>query len=336
MRLRRTDGVRATAARALDFSAVPAFAVLPATTPQESIVSISVLVIAVCFVIFLIVGGLLAYGLVRYRRRDPKDTDEPPQVYGSREIELAWTVIPILLVIVFFLATARTLSTIQDAKPTPTSVHAVVVGHQWWWEIRYPELGVVTANELHVPASDSEVRRPTFLSLESADVAHSFWVPELGGKTDLIPGRVNEMWFETPEPGVYLGNCAEFCGVQHAHMLIRVVVESKADFDRWVASQRENAVDAPEAAAGRALFLATSCVNCHTVTGTTATGTFGPDLTHLMNRQTIASGTMTNSVENLRAWMRDPQVLKSGCLMPNMQLDNGQLDEIVAYLATLR
>jgi cytochrome c oxidase subunit 2 len=310
-------------------------ALLPAGTPQEEIARISLLLLAVCTAIFLVVAGLLAYGLFKYRERKDSPLEEPPQVYGSNEIELAWTVIPILLVFIFFLATARTLNAVQNASPTPGAVQVTVVGHQWWWEVRYPELGVTTANELHVPASDPAQRTPTFLTLESADVAHSFWVPQLGGKTDVIPNHVNRMWIEPREPGVYPGNCAEFCGLQHANMLIRVVVDPPEEFAKWVEAQRRDAAADPAAAAGRDLFLATSCVNCHAVRGTRAAGTFGPDLTHFMSRKTLGSGVAPNERAELRAWLRNPQRLKPGCLMPDMQFTETEVDQIVAYLVTL-
>jgi cytochrome c oxidase subunit 2 len=215
-------------------------------------------------------------------------------------------------------------------------VQATVVGHQWWWEIRYPELGIVTANELHVPASDNSRRQPTFLKLQSADVAHSFWVPQLAGKTDVIPGRENSMWFEPTEPGTYLGNCAEYCGMQHARMLIRVIVQPPAEFEQWVAAQKRAAAEEPSAQNGRRVFFANSCVNCHTIRGTSAQGAFGPDLTHLMTRETLASGAAPNTPEGLRAWVRDPQKLKVGCLMPNMQMTDTEVDQIVSYLQTLK
>ncbi|MBO0723107.1 MAG: c-type cytochrome, partial [Blastocatellia bacterium] len=243
------------------------------------------------------------------------------------------TVLPILIVLVLILVTTRTISDVQNAVHPPESLEATVVGHQWWWEIRYPGLGIVTANELHLP-----VTRRTVLKLQSADVAHSYWVPQLGGKTDLIPNRDNFMWFDPRETGVYLGNCAEFCGAQHAHMLIRVVVEREGEFERWAAAQRKPAalpLDA-QAAAGKKIFLSTSCVNCHTIRGTPAEGRFGPDLTHLMSRETLGSGAVQNTPELLRAWLNDPQRIKKGCLMPDMQLSQKELEQMEAYLLTLR
>jgi cytochrome c oxidase subunit 2 len=308
----------------------------PLSEPAQEIKEMSILVLAICAVIFLIMFGLLVYSLVRFRHRPGDEASEPPQIYGSNQIELAWTVLPILIVFVLILATSRTIADIQNRKAAPGAVQATVIGHQWWWEIRYPELGIVTANELHVPTSDGSKRQPTFLKLQSADVAHSFWVPQLAGKTDLIPNRENRMWIDPTQPGIYLGNCAEYCGMQHARMLIRVIVHPPAEFERWVAEQKRVAADEPSAQEGRRVFFANSCVNCHTIRGTSAQGAFGPDLTHLMSRQTLASGAAANTTETLRAWVRDPQKLKVGCLMPNMQLTDTEVDQIVSYLQTLK
>jgi cytochrome c oxidase subunit 2 len=308
----------------------------PLSTPAESVYQSALLTLAVCAVIFLIVGGLLAYTVIRFRRRAADDGSEPPQIYGSNQIELAWTVLPILIVFVLILVTARTTSDVQNQPVPPDSLKVTVVGHQWWWEIRYPELGFVTANELHAPVSAAARRKLTFLRLESADVAHSFWVPQLAGKTDLIPNRVNSMWIEPKEAGTYLGNCAEYCGAQHARMLLRVIAHEPEDFDRWVAAQRQRGAEDARAQAGREVFFGASCVNCHAISATAAKGRFGPDLTHLMSRDTLASGAAPNTPEKLRAWMRDPQTIKPGALMPNMQLSEKELDQIVAYLLTLK
>jgi len=309
---------------------------VPFSTPAHAIYQNASLVLTICAAIFLVVGGLLAYSIFRFRRRPEHENLEPPQVYGSNQIELAWTVIPILIVIVITLATTRTIYDVQGALPPPGTVNVTVVGHQWWWEIRYPDLGIVTANELHVPVTESGNRRPTFLKLESADVAHSFWVPQLAGKTDVIPNRQNQMWIEPTQAGTYVGNCAEYCGTQHAHMMLRVIVHTNEEFEKWVAEQKQTPPDDPQVRAGRAVFLSTSCVNCHAVQGTTAQGSFGPDLTHLMSRETLGSGTIANSQENLKTWVHDPQRIKPGALMPDMQLTENELNQIVAYLLTLQ
>lgn len=308
----------------------------PLAQPAQEIKETSLLVLSVCGVIFLVVAGLLVYALVRFRHRAGDEASEPPQVYGSNQIELAWTVLPLLIVFVLILVTSRTIADIQNRKMPAGAVQATIVGHQWWWEIRYPDLGIVTANELHVPASVAGASRPTFLKLRSADVAHSFWVPQLAGKTDLIPNRENVMWIEPRTPGTYLGNCAEYCGTQHARMLLRVVVQTPDEFAHWAKQQQQAALSDTTATEGRKVFFANSCVNCHTINGTSAQGKFGPDLTHLMSRQTLAAGVVTNTPDKLRQWIRDPQTIKVGCLMPNMQLTDAQVDQIVAYLQTLK
>jgi len=308
----------------------------PVSTPAFAIRELSILVFAIVIAIFVVVAALTVYAIVRYRRRPGDDGREPPQVYGSAQIELAWTVVPFLIVIVLFLTTARYIFAIEGRAPTPGALEVTIVGHQWWWEIRYPGLGVVTANELHVPVSDPARPTPTFLTLQSADVIHSFWIPQLAGKTDVIPGKTNRSWIDPRTPGVYVGQCAEFCGLQHAGMLLRAIVHPKEEFDRWVAAQRTMAADVPAAHAGRDVFTSLACINCHAVRGTPANGVFGPDLTHLMSRDTLGAGVAPNTRENLRAWVRDPAALKPGALMPAMQVSDEQLDGLVAYLVTLR
>ncbi len=308
----------------------------PASTPAHQIYQLAIFVALICGGIFVVVGGLLAYSVIRFRHRDGDEGREPPQIYGSTQIELAWTVIPVLIVVVLFLTTARVIHSIEDAPAPAGALHVTVVAHQWWWEYRYPEYGVVTANELHVPVSDPPGSTPTYLKLLSADVVHSFWVPKLAGKTHIIPNHVNHTWIDPQRPGLYLGQCGLYCGTQHAHMLIRVVVQSRADFERWIHHQQASAVEDPGVAAGRHVFESTACINCHTVRGTVADGRFGPDLTHLMSRKTLASGMLQNTPENLRRWIADPDSIKPGVKMPAMKLDDEQLSELVAYLETLK
>lgn len=308
----------------------------PLSTPAQAIHEVSLLVLAICAGIFLVVAGLLTYTLLRFRQQPGDEKHEPPQVYGSNQLEFAWTVIPIVTVFVLFLVTARTIYDVQGAAPPADALNVTVVGHQWWWEIRYPELGIITANELHVPVSESGKARPTFLKLESADVVHSFWVPQLAGKTDVIPNRENHMWIEPTQPGTYVGNCAEYCGMQHAHMMLRVIVHPAEEFAKWVAEQKQSPADDPQTRAGRDIFFATACINCHSIGETKARGTFGPDLTHLMSRETLGAGTVPNTAEKLQAWVRDPQTIKEGCNMPNMQLTENELNQIVAYLLSLK
>jgi cytochrome c oxidase subunit 2 len=329
----------------------------PASPGAESIRTLSILVLAVTGVIFLIVEGVLCSCALRFRRSAATTPGPPPQVYGSKPIEIAWTAAPALVVFVLVLVTARTLWEVNVPPPQPragdNALFVTVVGRQWWWEYQYDhyngkpiravgpdgketDLPVFTANELHVPASEAGVPRPVYLALKSADVCHSFWVPRLGGKTDLIPGRVNATWFQTDQPGLYVGQCAEYCGTEHAKMLLRVVVDPPRDFESWLENQRRPAAQARAVQAGRSAFLSQSCVECHRVRGTSARGDYAPDLTHLMSRQTLAAGAVPNTPENLRDWVANPQKAKPGCLMPAFGLSDRERDDIVRYLLTLR
>ncbi len=315
----------------------------PLSKPAEMIHESAILVSIICFIIFLIVTGILIYVVMKFRQKKTDDDREPPQIYGSVNIELAWTVIPIIITVVLILVTSRTIGEIQDRQMPEGALKVTVVGHQWWWEIRYhggDVEGIVTANEMHIPVSGrkGEFAKPTHILLQSADVIHSFWVPQLAGKVDVIPNKDNDMWFEPYETGVYFGNCAEYCGTQHANMMIRVIVHTPEDFKRWVAEQKL-AVVAPttgEAKEGHDLFFNNSCVNCHTIDGTVAQGLFGPNLTKLMMRQTIGAGVAPLTEKNIYDWVKDPQHLKDGCLMPNMLLLDKEVKAITAYLQTLK
>ena len=225
----------------------------PMSTPARSILDLSLFVLTVCAVIFLVVFGLLMYAVVKFRKR-ADDGREPAQVYGSTQLELAWTVIPILIVVVLFLATARVIAGIQNAPQPGNAIEVTVIGHQFWWEYRYPSLNVVTANELHIPVSDPAHPTPTFLTLLSADTDHSFWVPRLGGKTDLIPNHPNSMWMDPHETGLYLGQCAQYCGTQHAKMLLRVYVQTREEFDRWIQEQSRPAQVNANVSEGQRVF----------------------------------------------------------------------------------
>jgi cytochrome c oxidase subunit II len=320
----------------------------PASTPAHEIFGLSLFVLLITGAIFAVVAGLLTFVIIKFRARPSDAQHEPAQIYGSLQVELAWTVIPVLIVVVLFLTTARIIFAVQDAPQPHSALNVTVIGHQFWWEFRYPSLGIVAANELHVPVSTRQAPAPTYLQLLSADVDHSFWVPQLAGKIDLIPNHPNEMWIDPHVPGLYLGQCAQFCGVEHAKMLLRVYVDTPAEFAAWVKAQQQHpeampsgsgsAVNqpAPDAvAAGRSIFESNACMNCHTIAGTVAKGTFGPDLTHLMSRATIAAGAAANTPDNLHAWIVDPDTFKPGALMPAMQLSDQQVDQVVAYLTTL-
>ncbi len=308
----------------------------PHSTPADSVYHLSHFILAITAAIFAVVFTLLTYAILKFRQRSTGTNNEPAQVYGSTQIELAWTIIPILIVVVLFLASARVIHAVQDAPMPPTAVEVTAIGHQFWWEFRYPALGVVTANELHIPVSDLAHPTPTFLKLLSADTDHSFWIPQLAGKTDLIPNRVNEMWLDPHDTGLFLGQCAQYCGTQHAKMLLRVWVDSPADFAAWVQAQKRPANQDEKVLAGKRVFETTACLNCHAVGGTNGNGRFGPDLTHLMTRDTLAAGAANNTPENLRLWIQNPDAIKPGSLMPAMKLSDADLDALVRYLETLR
>ena len=319
------------------------------STPAGEVSNVSVFVLTITGLIFVTMSGLLTYALIRFRGRKG-DRTEPAQVFGSVQIELSWTIIPILIIVVLFLTTARVLFSVQDAPKPASALDVTVVGHQFWWEFRYPQYNVATANELHVPASASAADRPTFMKLTSADVIHSFWVPQLAGKTDLLPNRVNEMWIDPRSPGLYVGQCAQFCGAEHAKMLLRVYVDTPEQFQEWIRNQERPQAElttqgrvedvsyekAISPQVGQRVFEHQACISCHTVAGTVATGRYGPDLTHLMSRATIAAGAAPNTQEELLRWITDPNQIKPGSLMPAMHLTDRENEQITAYLLTLK
>jgi cytochrome c oxidase subunit 2 len=320
----------------VDRSLVPSI-FAPESTPAHSISNLAGFVLSITGVMFVLVAGLLTYVVIRYRRRANDDGIEPAQVYGSGPVEAAWTTVPFLIVVVLTLSTARVIQEIQDARKPASALEVQIIGKQWWWEIRYPKLGIVTANELHVPVSQGGNRLPTFLDLRAADVVHSFWVPRLMGKIDLVPNKVNSMWIEPERAGLFVGQCGTYCGTQHAKMLLRVYADTPEEFDRWVKQQKEQPANDPTVAAGRLVFERTACINCHAIGGSAATDRrFGPDLTHLMSRNTLASGAVSNSSANLRAWIKSPDQFKPGVLMPAMNVSDSDLDQLVAYLTTLK
>jgi cytochrome c oxidase subunit II len=312
----------------------------PAASPAHLVFGNAMFVLGLTGGIFIVVGGLMVWVVFRYRSRPTDDNSEPVQIYGSNQIELSWTVIPILLVFMLFLTTARVILATESIRRPASAMEVVVIGHQFWWEYRYPSLGIVTANELHIPVSDPAHPTPVYLKMSSADVDHSYWVPRLAGKMDLIPNRVNTMWMDPQSPGLYLGQCAQYCGTQHAKMLLRVYADSPADFAAWVkkeqASSAPSASLTPEQLAGKSVFEHNACMNCHTISGTGAKGLFGPDLTHMGSRDTLASGAFENTPANLKQWINDPDSLKPGALMPPMHLDETDLNAVTVYLTTLK
>ncbi|MFP6640461.1 MAG: cytochrome c oxidase subunit II [Myxococcota bacterium] len=303
----------------------------PAAQPAHAILDFGLLLIWLCAGIFAVVTSLLIYTVIRYRARPGDEVREPAQIYGSEQLELAWTITPVLIVIVLGLITTGRIWFLQKTEPPPESLAIRVTGHQWWWQLEYEDYGFTTANEMHLP-----VGRTAFLDLRSQDVIHSFWVPQLSGKTDLIPNRKNSMWMEPHETGLFVGQCAEYCGTQHAHMLLRVFVHPEAEFEQWAAEQKKNAERVAAVDAGRQTFEETACVNCHTIRGITEIGQFGPDLTHLMSRTTIGAGAAPNDRASLIAWITDPAHFKPGARMPAMKLDDSQIHLVADYLMTLK
>lgn len=279
--------------------------------------------------VFVVVEGALVYILIRYRRR--RGDGLPAQTHGHTGLEIAWTIVPaILIVVVAVLTVPKIFEDAQASKPGDLTIQAT--GHQWWFEFVYPELGVVTANELHIP-----VNTGTEIQLQSNDVLHSFWVPRLRGKLDMVPGRTNKFVIRPEVVGTFQGQCAEFCGTAHALMKFTVVVESQADFDAWVKRQlTERTQPASELArTGETLLASGGCVACHTIRGTDAQGKIGPDLTHVGGRSHIAAGVLPNSTDGLRQWLRDPQAVKPGNRMVIPALTEDQIDALVAYLQGL-
>jgi cytochrome c oxidase subunit 2 len=281
-------------------------------------------------VIILIVAGFIFIAAYRYRSK--KQPDKPKQVFGNKKLEMTWTILPLLAVTFFFFLAVKTMSEINEPinKRNPD---IVIIAHQWWWDMRYPAYNIITANELHIP-----VGKKLLMRVESADVIHDWWVPELGRKIDAIPGRVNYSWIEADTPGVYIGACSEYCGMQHAWMRIRVIAQSQEDFDKWKANQEKVPVlpSSEPARTGAILFEKKTCANCHSIEGTSAASHIGPDLTHLGSRETLLTGMLTNNEQNLRRWLEDPQKIKEGAHMPNFILNKNELNALVAYLEGLK
>jgi cytochrome c oxidase subunit II len=280
--------------------------------------------------IALVVGIGLAWVIGRYRDR-PGAARTPAQIRGHTLLEISWTIAPALVLLAIAIPTIHVVFRTQS-KPPADALEITVLGHQWWWEFQYPALQVVTANELHVP-----VGRPVALTLRGPDVIHSFWVPQLGGKRDVVPGRLNRLTFTPEAPGEYRGQCAEFCGVSHANMGMRVIVDSPDAFARWVAAQKAELAEpaAGLAAEGKAIFARSACVGCHTIRGVSS-GALGPDLTTFGSRHTLAAGILPNSVDNVVAWLKNPPALKPDAKMPALGLTDEQARAVATYLIGLK
>ncbi len=281
-------------------------------------------------VVFVLVEGALIVAILRFRERPggPK----PKATHGNTLLEISWTLAPAIVLVLIAIPTIKTIWDV-DRPARGESLVVEAVGHQWWWEFRYPDLGIVTANELHIPVGQQiDVR------LTSADVIHSFWFPRLGGKRDVIPGHETQIWFTADSAGLYLGQCAEFCGLSHALMKMELVAESPADFEAWVEGQRAEAMvaDSVSFAEGSQAFMQGGCIACHTVRGTIAQGVIGPDLTHVGSRRRIAAGILDNTPENMERWIKDSRGVKPGSLMIVPELDDETVSRIVEYLQSLK
>ena len=285
-------------------------------------------------VVFVVVEGLIVYTVIRFRARP--GAAEPRPVHGNTVVELLWTLAPAVILVFIAVPTIQTIFRLDGRTAPAGALEVEVVGHQWWWEFRYPELSISTANELHIPEG-----RPVRLTMTSADVIHSFWVPRLMGKRDLILGRNTWLVFTPDSAATYLGQCAEFCGVSHANMRFRVMVDSPGDFADWTTDQQAGAtpIDSGNALilAGAAAFrqirqpASNSCIACHTIQGVSA-GVLGPNLTHVGSRTTIAGGILANDSAGLARWLADSPGEKAASLMPQIGLTNDEIAALVAYL----
>ena len=289
-------------------------------------------VFAVAGLVFLLVEGLIIFSSVKYRRRS--DNDSPVQVHGNVKMELTWTILPAVTLVVIGIFTVGTIVQLDRIPKGPDVLRVTVTGHRWWWEYTYPDEHVVTANELHIPTGTQVA-----ITLHSADVIHSFWPPKLAGKIDVIPNRENHMVINADHPGIYYGQCAEFCGISHANMRLRVIAHTPADFKAWVehnaAPPDEPAASDADAVTGKTLFRAKGCASCHTVDGFSA-GIVGPNLTHLQQRAVFAGALFDMNDKNLRRWLRNPPAEKPGSIMPNLNLSEQEITSLIAYLDTLK
>jgi cytochrome c oxidase subunit 2 len=296
----------------------------------RSIFGLSEWMLYISLGIFLLIVGLVTYAGWKFRAK-PGDADPKP-VYGSVKWEMAYLIPPSVLLLVIFGFMLHVMNA-SDPAAQASGDDIVVTAHQWWWAVSYPKLGVVTANEIHIPAG-----KDLQFGFESADVIHDFWVPELARKIDVIPGRHAKIWLAADQPGTYLGACAEFCGKEHAWMRIRVIADTPEQFAAWVADQQQTPASptAGSAAQGQQDVTSLACANCHSIRGTAAQGRVGPDLTHVGSRETLAAGRLQNTPTQMSAWLHDPDDFKPGSHMPNLRLTPVQLNDITAYLEGLK
>ncbi len=304
----------------------------PQGPAAESMADLWWLMLALGVGVFVIFAVVLAVGL--FRRRPPEGAEPgtaPPSRVSAFMIG-GGVALPLVVIAVVFVATVDAMRGVATTAP-PGALVVEVVGHQWWWEVRYPDEDVTTANEIHVP-----VGRDVALRLTSADVIHSFWVPELGGKLDMLPDGTNTLVLRADEPGEHVNRCAEYCGLQHTLMQMVVVAEPQEQFDAWAAARRLPAAGPTDSTSvrGQEVFLGVGgCASCHTVRGTAAAGTRGPDLTHFASRSTLGAGPFANTADNRAEWVSDPHTLKRGVAMPAPELGAEDLEAVLAYLAEL-
>ncbi len=313
---------------AASFFAVVDPVLSPASPQAEALSHLFVVTLFICAVIFVVVAALVLLCIAKFRAK-PNDA-EPRQIAGNETLEISWTAASILILTGLFVLTVQAMHVSDPAPDRPPDL--TVIGHQWWWEARYPD-GTVAANEIHIP-----VQSNLLLRVESADVIHDFWTPQLGRKMDMIPGHPNLLWIRADAPGDYLGTCAEYCGSEHAWMRILVVAQTPADFASWLARQRQPA-PAPATAAerrGLEIFREKTCVNCHEIKGVDAGTSVAPDLTHFAGRTTIGSGVLENNPKSVQLWLADPQAVKPGCLMPDFHLEKDEVNALQAYLETTK
>jgi cytochrome c oxidase subunit 2 len=279
--------------------------------------------------VIMLVAVLLVVGILPRRGRAYRPRETP--TWAWRTVVIGGVVFPVLVLSALWVLTLRDIRAVSATRNAALTV--AVIGHDWWWEVRYPQQGIVTANDIHIPTG-----QPVKVLLTTNDVLHSFWVPQLAGKTDLIAGKTNVMWLQADRAGTYRGQCAEFCGLQHAHMAFSVIAQAPAGFRAWL--EHEGTTPAspaePDLARGQQVFTGTSCAECHTIRGTGTAGTDGPDLTHFGSRLTIGAGTVPNNRGNLGAWILDSQSIKPGNLMPPIPLSSRDLQALIDYLESLR
>jgi cytochrome c oxidase subunit 2 len=299
----------------------------PVTQQGFSIINLFRLELVISAVLMAVVVAWMGLALVRFRAR-PDDATEPPQTHGNRNLELMWTITPAVVLALTFFLVIQTMRSVQAAAPGAQPVR--VIGHQWWWEYEYPDLQLITANELHVP-----VGTPLVLNLQSVDVIHTFHVPQFGWMRDAVPGKTNLMPITVVAPGRFDGTCNQYCGLQHAWMRVIIRAEPADQFNAWVQQQRQAV--APSGSPGEQIFLHNTCVNCHAIRGLPAVARVGPDLTHLGSRATLGTGVVENTADNLRRWIRNPASIKPGVLMPAYgNLSDADLGVLADYLESLR